>query len=258
MRLLLIFALTLGTSLLAHAETILIVGDSISCGPYGANLIQGLTRQGHQVTMYCSVSSSPKDWLAGKNVSKRPSKNDPLPYFKCSKRTSASVGLAKCDGSDRMPTFEQILARNPSDRVMVALGTNSLPAARHTPGVADATYTRMLSMIAGAGRDCTWIGPPHLQPAKVPSNTGILAREEALDSFYTSLKTRTADGKCALVDSRPATASGRGNQTGDGIHPTADAALARYERQADAIHDAIAGAGKGRSSDGKSKAHGIR
>jgi hypothetical protein len=229
----------------ARAERILIVGDSISCGPYGAQLIADLAEHGHSVQMYCSIGSAPTHWLKGRSAGwpcqmrtyqpKKVVRRDPAPH-------AEAVETTKCEG---FPTFAQILARHPSDRVVVALGTNSLPATPGQPGKADASYGQMLQMIEGSGRSCAWIGPPHLQPAKVQKNrVGLTARERALNSFYDSLNQKLGVGrsKCSMIDSRDATAPGTpANETLDGIHPTGKAAAARYSNQAASLRRLISG-----------------
>jgi hypothetical protein len=229
-----------------HAEKILIVGDSISCGPFGGELVKHLTDAGHQVKLYCSVSSAPGDWLTGKNVAS--SKSTVWP---CETRKSGTSELSDCDGSTKIPKFETLLADYPADRVMIALGTNSLPDGP------DRSYSKMLELIASTGHACNWIGPPHLQPQKAYDVTKksvarkeaarkhLAVDEDALNSFYDSLNLKLAAVKgkgCKILDSRDATAPGTpGNETNEGLHATATAAKYRYDHMAVAIKDAVSG-----------------
>lgn len=233
------FLFSLIVSLHASADSILVVGDSLTCGHYGAELVKHLSAEGHKITMYCAVSSKASNWVDGKNPVRVITKkiNGKLVKIKttwdCNMRRSPSTAVIEnCDGSKKVPKFEDILKRNPSDRVIVALGTNSLP------GKADSTYSSMLASIEKAQRACTWIGPPHLQPQKaydIAKTNKVAARkhlsdlEAKLDTFYDSLSTRLG-ANCDLIDSRDATKPGTaGNETGEGLHSTANAAAIRYQ-----------------------------
>lgn len=189
----------------AHARSILLVGDSLTCGSFGQHLLKELSQQGNDVTVYCAVSSAPTHWLKGLSPSGQ----------KCQSMTSSKPILQSCDGTGKIPTFETLLKRHPSQEVIVALGTNSLAAPK-----ADATYAQMAKMIKSSGRTCTWIAPPHMNIAEskgFPSGR-IAALEKNLNSFYDSLAA-TVDTRCQLIDSRDATATGTpGNKTIDGVH----------------------------------------
>jgi hypothetical protein len=188
----------------AHAENILMIGDSLSCGPFGKHVVENLSQRGFRVTLYCAVSSAPIHWLKGKNP----------PGQICQTMSSEVSKLGPCGGTGQVPALSQILAKHKGSRVLVGLGTNSLMDTR-----ADHSYRLMVETVASSGK-CVWIGPPHLQPSHSKGfPAGRVATEEAnLNGFYVSLF-NSVEGICSLFDSREATASGTpGNETVDGIH----------------------------------------
>jgi hypothetical protein len=228
MRFLLIFALTLATVASAKADRILIVGDSLSCGHFGNNLIADLASQGHEVKMYCAVGSAPKNWIGGAPAraawpcevhTYSPAKvkvRKPSPH-------AEAIQSSACEGG--FPKFSKILADNTSDRVIVALGTNSLPDGP------DAHYDEMIDAIKVRNRSCDWILPPHLEPtrAKSPAGRKDLARKDAaLTSLYAVMAAKLK-GRCGSVSSLAATAAGTpGHATGEGLHQTEAAGRYRF------------------------------
>jgi hypothetical protein len=231
----------------AHAEKIVIVGDSITCGPFGDEMVKNMTSLGHTVTAFCSVSSAPKDWIAGRNVPRKFDKKHPSQplYYECeSKRSGRSPGTVdkgQCFGSDRIPPFDRILGLKP-DRMFVAMGTNSLPDGP------DRNYDLMVQKINEMGIDCDWIGPPHLQPLKPKSplaQRNLRSKEESLAHFYSSLNSKftslhKSHVSCDLQDSQEATKPGTpGNETKEGLHATKTAAAFRYRLMASQFERAL-------------------
>ncbi len=202
-RLILILSLFIDSA--ANAKTILFVGDSLSCGPFGKYLMQDLTNKGHQVKLYCTVSSAPENWLSGRNP----------PGQKCQESTSTNLNLKLCNGDGKIPKISNILTQYKNAEVLIALGTNSLMS----PTVSK-SYQTLTKLIKENGNSCYWIGPPHLNPSEskgFPASR-LAKQEKNLNSFYSSLKNTTKD-TCRLVDSRQATAADTtGNQTVDGVH----------------------------------------
>ena len=194
-------------------------------------MVKGLTQAGHSVTLYCSVSSAPSDWLIGHNPIKgRRSSGRTWPCESRRSRPPNGVTVtASCDGTTQVPKFDEILRRNPGSRVIIALGTNSLP------GAADPSYRQMMEKVVDSKRKCDWIGPPHLQPRLdcrelKNKNDALCSRELALGKFYESLIDIVGE-RCGVVDSREATSAGTpGNQTVDGIHATPAAAAYRFQK----------------------------
>jgi len=194
-----------GFGSLAQAESILVIGDSLSCGPFGKYLLQDLSKPGNKVTLYCAVSSAPDNWVKGTNPSGQ----------QCKTMTTANPVLQLCGGNGKVPTLASLLAANSGSRVIVGLGTNSLLNAK-----VDNSYHAMVKAIKASGSQCDWIAPPHLHASQAkgfpPSR--IATEEKNLNGFYESLA-QTVEGHCNFVDSRDATASGTpGNETVDGVH----------------------------------------
>lgn len=197
-------------SLLADAKSFLVIGDSLSCGPFGKYLIQDLTKNGNKVTLYCTVSSAPVHWLKGKNP----------PGQKCQMLTSDNPFLQGCNERAKIPSLQNILALYKNADVIVALGTNSLLSPK-----VDKSYKVMAKAISENGSNCYWIGPPHLSPSDSKGFPlgRIKIQESNLNSFYDSLSI-AIDKHCNLIDSRGATIAGTpGHQTYDGVHRTESA-----------------------------------
>lgn len=211
------FLILVSVSMSARADRVLMIGDSLSCGPFGRRAVENLKTAGHEVTLYCMVGSAPEHWIGG----------DTVPGQICQTMTSRSMALEPCAPRGRAPKLKDILASVTADRVIVALGTNSLPGG----SVASQAYAQMAKEVRSEG-SCQWIGPPHLNPSqgigwsrhRRGSPDDLKASRERLEQiqanlgpFYNSLSAKV-DGTCPLVDSRPATASGPAHETNDGIH----------------------------------------
>jgi hypothetical protein len=123
---LLAFSALVSANALAAAT---LIGDSHSCGEFGARLEQRLSSAFGGAEKFCASGSAPIHWVTGR---------DPL-------KKGASI-----------PTVVQILQHTRSNTVVVALGTNSLP-----DGFTDRNYALMARAIAATGKRCLWIGPPH-------------------------------------------------------------------------------------------------
>jgi hypothetical protein len=199
-------------ALSAQAAQTVIVGDSMTCGPFGQNLFRRLVNDHKQdVTLYCAVSSAPEHWLQGTKP----------PGQICQTMSTASPRLTPCGGNGSVPTFARILERHPDATVIVALGTNSLGSPR-----ASAAYSEMSKLGSANGRGCRWIGPPHLNPsqAKGFSTSRLQQMESHLGAFYSSLSERVGNQGCRLIRSLEATQPGTaGHQTTDGVHRTREA-----------------------------------
>ena len=196
----------------ASAREMLVVGDSLTCGSFGRQLMKNLTSQGYNVTLYCAVSSAPTHWLDGKNPT----------GFLCKTMTSENQTLANCNPDGLVPKLETLLEQYPAPTVVVALGTNTLIS-----GHADATYRRLAQIIFSNHRNCIWIGPPQMNEAE--SKGYPAGRMNQLNvnlaTFYPSLIQATQN-ICRVIDSRPATAPNTpGIHTIDGIHRTTSAGI---------------------------------
>lgn len=186
------------------AEKILIVGDSHSCGAFGATLVKELARKGHKIQLFCTVSSSPTHWLNGSNpknqVCKTLSSENPTPQ--------------PCNREGHVPKIENILIEKSYDSVIVALGTNSLHSS-----TANSTYQELAEKFAHV-HSCFWIAPPHLRPDQAKNSSLIASMENNLSSFYTSLEERVFRS-CRLINSLKSTdKNAEGGETSDGVHRT--------------------------------------
>jgi hypothetical protein len=202
---LLLFFLLIQINVLA--SDFVVIGDSHSCGSFGQSLADQLISQGHQVTIYCAVSSSPYHWVLGVNP-----KNQ-----KCKTYSKARPEFVDCLPNGTVPTLDLILKQHPYSHVLVSLGTNSLVS-----NSTDIYYQQMNQRLAA--HTCSWVGPPHLNPSQSkgfpPGRVQKL--ENNLFDFYLSLN--LAVTSCKIIDSRPYTEpKTRGNQTTDGVHRTLEA-----------------------------------
>jgi len=207
-----IVAFLLLFSVSSLAGEVLVIGDSLTCGSFGKQLLKNLTEREDSVTLFCTVSSAPVHWLEGRNPS----------GFVCKTLSSRNPNLENCGAEGATPKLDDILAGNNSPTVIIALGTNTLYAGR-----ADATYRRMAQTVASAQRRCLWVGPPRLNESESKGypkgRVGEL--DTKLTTFYPSL-TQVTNTFCRVIDSRAATAPGTpGIRTTDGIHRTSAAGI---------------------------------
>ena len=210
LRFLAIVCIGLGLGLTARAAEIIIVGDSLTCGPFGQRLLADLSISNH-VTIFCAVSSRPIHWLKGTS-----------PGWPCETLVTGDKAFHACLKSGKFPTLDSILKGRKNVEVIVALGTNSLSSPTPEP-----SYQTMALDIINHGLSCRWIGPPHLRPdqalgktqAQKDKNAAELTLEDNhLVSFYPGLSTLVATS-CHLADSRSWTAKGSpGGETDDGTH----------------------------------------
>lgn len=199
--------MSLSTS--AFGASVVMIGDSITCGPFGDRMLKNLEQGGkNSVTVYCMVGSAPSHWLNGKRASGG-----------CQIRTSKAPKITAC--STPAPTFDSILKKHPQSHLVIALGTNSTVGS-----TIDGSYRKMAAATKAAGRSCDWILPPHMNPTqsrgwapghvkKMEANLPGIIRQ--IDSAV-STQPQTS---CSPIDSRAATASGTpGIGTTDGVHRT--------------------------------------
>jgi hypothetical protein len=231
---------TLAMSSKSMAKEILLVGDSLTCGPFGARLVENLTQDPeNSVTVFCTIASHPRHWIKGENPPGHSCNTCRIdgntrragPGTMAMAMASAAsckfwinslipnAGLlSPCEGGQgQMPEFKDILREANYDQVIVALGTNSLPAV-----TADRHYGVMAQAIRRSGvADCRWIGPPHFDRSKTQD---ARAKDLSLDRFYSSLQSAVAaspsqNKNCLLIDSRPATHDPKIRETTtDGVH----------------------------------------
>ena len=83
-------------SLPCFADKILIIGDSLTCGPFGKNLLKNLSQEKNSVTLYCAVSSTPHNWLMGQTPAGQ----------KCQTMTTKKQSLQPCNGNGELINLE--------------------------------------------------------------------------------------------------------------------------------------------------------
>lgn len=196
----LLFLLTLQ----AHAvKDVLIVGDSLTCGAFGASLAKLVNQGGaRSYKLFCAVSSSASSWITSANP----------PGQICQTSSDENPKLTPCGGDGKIPAWSTVLSFA-GPHVIIALGTNSLESS--VPGD---PYQRLIASVPRTSQ-LTWIGPPHLRAdqARGFSPARLRMLEGNLDGFYANLlKMLPAN---SLIDSRPFTVRGiPGGETIDGVH----------------------------------------
>ena len=129
---------------LAHSVKILLIGDSLSFGPFGEAL-EGFLRQRYNVAsgicVFASCGSSPEHWL----------KTSPAFMTPCGYRESTPAGAWKEDFANgrrprpvRTPKIPEILARFSPRIVVVQLGTNWMDSLPATPIQEGAAYKQII------------------------------------------------------------------------------------------------------------------
>lgn len=196
----------------AQAVKIVMIGDSITCGPFGEKVFKNLELGGkNSVVQYCMIGSAPNHWIQGRRA-----------VSACQSRISPSAKLVPCPNT--APTLDAILKRDPKAHVIVALGTNSMVG----PQI-DGNYKAMAEKIAKGQHTCEWILPPNMNPSQSkgwkPGH--VRDMQGRLGSIIGQIKAAVNNSKttrCLTIDSRAATAVGtKGSQTTDGVHRTKDA-----------------------------------
>lgn len=190
----------------SHGEHMLIIGDSQGCGSFGKNLVDTLSRQGHEVTLYCMPSSTPSNWL-----------RQTLPVGqKCKVRTTKEPVFKLCGGNGAPPSLDELLKDQRVTRVIVELGGNSL-----TSDKPDSFYLRLAEKIYKNEKSCDWYGPAWRQPENSKPNRDKLEKANHNIPLFVNSLERQIGKYCSVIDSKDATGPGQpGNETVDGIHRT--------------------------------------
>ncbi len=189
------------------ATRVLMIGDSLSAGPFGEAVQQHLARKfGPQnVAAYAACGSSPENWLA----------DEPEFYTKCGYRESTPdkppvfrdfIG-GKPPRPTRTPKVESLVRRHQPTVVVVQLGTNWMDR-----NLTDAEISRFLKRFVSGARGETvrqiiWIAPPDSSALrKLQGRVHRLLQEGAArDGFQ-------------VIDSRQMTHYVPGQTGVDGIH----------------------------------------
>lgn len=206
------------------ATRVLMIGDSLSAGPFGEVVQQHLARKfGPQnVAAYAACGSSPENWLASEpefytNCGYRESTPDKPPVFR------DFIG-GKRPRPTRTPKVESLVRRYQPTVVVVQLGTNWMDR-----NLSDAEINGFLHRFIRAVRSSTvrqiiWIAPPDSSALrKVQGRVHRLLRAGGdRDTFD-------------VIDSRELTHYVPGKTGGDGIHYNSESSRAWAARINDSL-----------------------
>jgi len=193
---------------------VLMIGDSLSVGPFGESVEQYLgTRVGRSnFALFASCGSSPENWL----------RVEPDYYTKCGYREDSPERRALIDFQNgrrpprvRTPKVEDLIARYRPTTIIVQLGTNWMDPLMKPKGNEEAKFSGILEHFAIAlrsppnvVRQVIWIMPPDAA-AYTSAVQGTVAR---------LIKNIAKRGGYSLFDSRRVTHYVRGKTGGDGVH----------------------------------------
>lgn len=197
----------------AWCKSILILGDSHSCGPAGRFLYDRLFEQGHAVKLYCGVSSRPSHWIEAQAPK----------GFKCEFKSKLQSRLEPCSSAGNYIPLNTILGTERWDQIIAVFGTNSLIF-----GKADDAYRELAVMLKNHSKSCVWVGPPNLrEDQRRGFKKGVIQKlQDRQNHFYSSLQGSVAPA-CSVLDSRDLTQLlSIGSETTDGIHRTQAAGYA--------------------------------
>ncbi|CAN5477287.1 hypothetical protein BH18VER1_BH18VER1_22310 [soil metagenome] len=195
------------SKLAAPATRILLIGDSLSAGPFGEAVQQHLARRfGPQnVAAWASCGSSPENWLA----------SEPEFYTKCGYRESTPdkppVYRDFVDGKPPRPTLtpkiESLVRRHQPTVVIVQLGTNWMDRNLTDAVISGFTHRFVTAARSAGARQVIWIAPPDSSAfRKVQGRVHRLLQESATRNRF------------EVIDSRRLTHYVPGQTGGDGIH----------------------------------------
>ena len=189
---------------------VLLIGDSLSVGPFGTTLQDLLiNRLGNkEVALYASCGSSPEHWLA----------SEPVYLTRCGYREKTPRSQKLIDFVNgrppppvATPKIEKLLRIHSPQYVLIQLGTNWMDEFQQK--VTEEKKSRkmaLLTQFAGAlkGRQVVWILPPD---SSHYSSTAQNAVREIL--FKTAQNHRFG-----VIDSKKLTHYRRGKTGSDGVH----------------------------------------
>ena len=196
---------------------ILMIGDSLSAGPFGEAVQQHLARvYGPQnVAAYASCGSSPEHWLAA----------EPGFYTKCGYREAAPGRMPIFTEGGRgrrilTPKVETLVRRHNPEVVIVQLGTNWMDRdlnGAQISGVLD----RFIRAARGPGvRQIIWIAPPD----------SSAMRRTAQNRVHALIQEAAKRDHFEVIDSRQLTRYVPGKTGGDGVHYNTEASRAWASR----------------------------
>ncbi len=194
-------------------SAVLMIGDSLSAGPFGRAVQEHLEQRNFRVAAYASCGSSPEHWLA----------DEPIFVTKCGYRESTAPGretmIDFVDGRPpaprSTPKLEKLLAQHEPDTVIIQLGTNWMDR-----NLSEEKMRWFLDRVmqTARGRDrrnVIWITPPD-----------SVAFAKVQGRYQTLIKTGARRHGVEIIDSTGFTQYIRGKTGGDGIHYNTASSLA--------------------------------
>jgi hypothetical protein len=213
------------------APRVLMIGDSLSAGPFGEAVQQHLARKyGPQnVAAYASCGSSPEHWLAA----------EPAFYTKCGYREStpdqAPVMRDFVNGKPPRPTLtpklEPIVRRYQPTIVVVQLGTNWMDR-----NLSDSEINSFLDRFIAAARgrsvrQIVWIAPP--------DSSAMTAKAQG--RVHRLIQAGAKRGRFDVIDSRQLTNYVPGKTGGDGVHYNSESSRAWAAKVNSRLDSTLAG-----------------
>ncbi len=191
---------------------VLMIGDSLSAGPFGEAVQQHLAQKyGPQnVAAYAACGSSPEHWLAA----------EPGFYTRCGFREAAPGRRPfYTDGKSRQriltPKLETLVARHRPRVVIVQLGTNWMDRDLSDAQIS-AFADRFIAAARGPSvRQIIWIAPP---------DSSALRNRQG--KIHRLIQAAAARDRFEVIDSRQLTRYIPGKTGGDGIHYNSEASRA--------------------------------
>jgi hypothetical protein len=208
---------------------ILMIGDSLSAGPFGESVQQHLAiRFGPQnVSAYASCGSSPEHWLG----------SEPAWYTKCGYRESTPDRPpimrdwvnGKPPPATLTPKVETLVRRHQPTVVIVQLGTNWMDR-----NLTDAQISGFANRFVNAARgpnvrQIIWIAPP--DATAIPRTAQV--------RIHRLIQQTAARQQIEVIDSRQLTRYVKGETGGDGVHYNSVSSRAWAERVNDILDDKV-------------------
>ena len=175
---------------IAHAKSVLVIGDSHAVGPFGWEFDRLVRQQGgiSRVATYASCGSIAQWWVTGHKT--------PCGYWE---RSEAGVEVSQPTAST--PIFSELLKKHQPDIVVVELSGNYQ---QRSDQFSKDDMRAMVEQIRESGAQCFWITTPHtrLYPERISRLVSLV--HEAVSDYCEVFESH-------LVTQYP-------ERGGDGIH----------------------------------------
>lgn len=197
------------------ATRVLMIGDSLSAGPFGESVQQHLAvKFGPQnVAAYASCGSSPEHWLA----------DEPGFYTKCGYRESTpdkppvmrDFVNGKAPRPTLTPKIESLVRRHQPTIVVAQLGTNWMDRDLSDQQISSFRDRFIRAARGPSVRQIIWIAPP---------DSSALARRQG--RIHRLIQAGAKSNRFEVIDSRQLTRYVPGKTGGDGIHYNSESSRA--------------------------------